>query len=148
MPSSEEADILLRSPVRILPLVKYCLYAFALEAIISFLVPLAILVENRIAVLAFNFGSSIPIGWFLYKRREHLTFRMDHEGFHLSQGKSRSEQFRWQEFSRLSLVKDDNEDLYVRVHRRNDTHVDLPASKLKLDAFDFRWKVQTFIRRS
>ena len=131
--------------VRLLPLVKYFLYVFAVEAIISFAFPRDFLIENLAAILALNVGSSAVLGWFLYRRRDHLRLRMDQSGFNLSQGMKQNHRFLWREFAGVSLVKDDNEDLYVRLYRRNDTHFDLPASKLKLDAFEFRRKIQSFV---
>ncbi len=149
MQSSEENSLLaIRDPILALPLIKYFLYVFALEALISFMFPRSILIENLAVILALNVGSSAVLGWFLYKRRDHLRLQMDQSGFNLSKGTKQNQHVLWREFASVSLVKDDSEELYIRLYRPNDTHFDLPASKLKLDAFEFRGKIQSLVEKT
>lgn len=71
-----------------------------------------------------------------------LTY--DNMNFTLKKGKKEEVNYKWKEFSRLSLFRSEEGDFSVRLYKDSD-FFDLPASKLKLNPFKFRSEVMQLV---
>jgi len=125
-------------------LLKSCMIVFLIQAAVVLFVPYTYELAIRLSILILNVFISIILGWRLYKRIYHMVFTYDDKGFTLKKGSKEVTNHRWSEFSRVSLFRSEYGDVSVRLHR-NGEFFDLPASKLKLNPFDFRWEVMRFV---
>jgi hypothetical protein len=125
-------------------LLKSCMIVFLIQAAVVLFVPYTYELAIRFSILVLNVLISIVLGWRLYKRIYHMVFTYDDKSFTLKKGSKEVTNHRWSEFSRVSLFRSEYGDVSVRLHR-NGEFFDLPASKLKLNPFDFRWEVMRFV---
>lgn len=134
------------SPVQWYGLLKSCVIIFLIQAVIVFLAPVMIDVpiEFRLLILAINLLVSVVLGWPLYKRIYHMIFTYDDKIFTLKKGKKEEVSHTWKEFSRVSLIRTEEGNLSLRLYH-NAEFFDLPASKLKLNPFDFRFEVMKLV---
>lgn len=137
------------APLQIYNLFKSCMIVFLLQALASiFIVPFTTLDPTiRILILFLNVLISAPLGWRLYKRRYHVVFTYDKSGFTLKKGNGKEDSYRWNEYSRVSLVRGEEGDFSIRLYKNTD-FFDLPMSKLKLNPFDFRIEVMKLVSAS
>lgn len=135
--------------LQIYNLFKSCMIVFLLQALASiFIVPFTTLDPTiRILILFLNVLISAPLGWRLYKRRYHMVFTYDKSGFTLKKGNGKEDSYRWNEYSRVSLVRGEEGDFSIRLYKNTD-FFDLPMSKLKLNSFDFRTEVMKLVSAS
>lgn len=136
-----------RSPVQYYNLFKSFMLVFAIQAIIVLFIPISLALTLRLLILGLNLVISAVLGWRLYKHMYHMAFTYDSKGFTLKKGKSVESSRRWREFSKVSLVRTEYGDFSVRLYQ-NAEFFDLPASKLKLNPFDFRFEVMRFVSGS
>ena len=134
------------APIQWYGLLKSCVIIFMIQAIIVFLAPLMIdvPVEFRLMILVVNLLVSIILGLPLYKRIYHMVFTYDDKTFTLKKGRKEEISHKWKEFSRVSLIRTDEGSLSLRLYH-NAEFFDLPASKLKLNPFDFRFEVMKLV---
>ena len=125
-------------------LLKSCMIVFLIQAAAVLFIPYTYELVIRLSILVLNVLISIVLGWRLYKRIYHMVFTYDDKGFTLKKGSKEVTNHGWSEFSRVSLFRSEYGDVSVRLHR-NGEFFDLPASKLKLNPFDFRWEVMRFV---
>lgn len=137
------------APLQIYNLFKSCMIVFLLQALASiFMVPFTTLDPIvRILILFLNVLISVPLGWLLYKRRYHMVFTYDKSGFTLKKGNGKENSYKWNEYSRISLVRGEEGDFSIRLYKNAD-FFDLPTSKLKLNPFDFRSEVMRLVSAS
>jgi hypothetical protein len=133
-----------RSPIQKYYLFKSFVIMFVIQAVIVLFTPMAVTAPIWYQILALNIAVSAVLGWYLYKQWYHIEFSYDDEGFSLRKGKSHKVERKWSEFSQVSLVKSEYGEFSVRL-RAPDQQFELPASKLKLDPFEFRSLVTGFV---
>lgn len=129
-----------RSPVQYYNLFKSFMIVFALQAIVVLFTPISLGPIWRFLIVVLNMVISVVLGWRLYRRLYHMVFTFDSKGFTLRKGKREETSRQWNEFSKVSLVRTEYGDFSVRLYQNAD-FFDLPASKLKLNPFDFRFEV-------
>jgi len=98
-------------------------------------------------VFVVNFVLAAALGWWYYRRRYHLVFSYDDDGFVLNAGKKILAN-RWAEFTSVSLFHPGRGELYVRLYPKNGEFVEIPASLLKLNPSEFRFEVMGFIEKA
>ncbi len=135
------------SPVQYYNLFKSFMRFFIIQAIIVLFTPIIIDLILRFLILGLNLVISAVLGWRLYKRMYHMTLAYDDRGFTLKKGKSEETSRRWKEFSQVSLIRTEYGDFSIRLHQ-NSEFFDLPASKLKLNPFDFRLEIMRLVSGS
>jgi len=134
------------SPIQYYSLFKSFIIIFLIQAIIVLFTP--VLIDPlRFLILALNLIISAVLGWRLYKRVYHMSLTYDNKGFTLKKGRSEETSHNWNEFSKVSLVRTEYGDFSVRLYQ-NAEFFDLPASKLKLNPFDFRLEVMRLVSAS
>jgi len=133
-----------RSPIQPYYLFKSFVIMFLIQAVIVMLMPMAITAPIWYQVLAVNLIVGIVLGWYLYRQWYHIEFSYDGDGFLLKKGKSPSIEHRWNEFSRVSLTRNDYGEFMVRLYG-NEKQFEIPVSKLKLDPFRFRFEVMSYL---
>lgn len=134
------------APIQISSLLKSCVIFFAIQAVIVIVLFSSIwssAISYRVLMLSINIGLSIFFGWRLYKRRYHLVFSYDQNGFKLKQGNKEETSHKWSEFSKVSLVRTQQGDFSINLE--NGEPFDLPASKLRLNPYDFRTEATKLI---
>jgi hypothetical protein len=117
---------------------------FVLQAVVVLFAPFT---ENQIvrfSILVVNIIVSILLGWRLYKSLYHMVFTYDDEGFTLRKGRKEVNNHKWNEFSKVSLIRTESGELSVRLYQDSE-YFDLPASKLKLNPFTFRQEVTKLV---
>lgn len=134
------------APVQLYDLFKSCMIIFLLQAAIVLLTTTIGVVDVtlRFLILLLNVVVSGLLGWQLYKRTYHMVFTYDNTGFTLRKGKKEENSQKWSEFFKVSLVRNESGGFSVRLYH-NSEFFDLPASKLKLNAFDFRVDVTKLV---
>lgn len=133
------------APIRAFALFKSFFAIFGLQALVVILTPYEIISAIRLQVLVFNFLSSAVLGWYLYKHMDHLVFSYDDEGFALRKGTGSQVAHKWRDFSHFSLARTEHGEFSVRLYK-DDEYLDIPASKLKIDPFKFRYEVMNLVQ--
>jgi hypothetical protein len=75
-----------------------------------------------------------------------VVFSYDENGFKLRQGNKEEISHKWSEFSKASLVRTEQGDFTIRLE--NSSSFDIPASKLKLNPYDFRTEATNLVEAS
>ncbi len=135
------------SPTQRYNLLKSFVIVFAIQAAFVLLSPIPLLDPWRFLILALNLVITIVLGWRLYKYRYHIVFTYDNEIFTLKKGKGEEVEHKWSDFSRVSVFRTEYGELAVRLYFDKE-FFDVPASKLKLNPFDFRGEVMGLISTS
>jgi hypothetical protein len=133
-------------PVQLYYLFKSFFMMFTIQALIVLFLPVGLTVSIRYQILAMNAVVGAVLGWYLYKQWYHINFSYDELGFELRKGKYPPVAHGWKEFSQVSLVRDDRGDFTIRLHK-NESPVEIPASKLKLDPFRFKLEVMNLVTK-
>jgi hypothetical protein len=120
---------------------------FLIQAVLVLFAPITFTAPIWSQILALNLIVSGVLGWFLYKQRYHTQFSYDETGFRLRKGSSPHADYQWNEFSQVSLVRDEYGDFRVRLFG-NEEPFEIPVSKLKLDPFQFRLDVMNLVETS
>jgi hypothetical protein len=120
---------------------------FLIQAVIVFLMPMALTAPIWYQILAVNMIVGAVLGWYLYKQWYHIEFSYDASGFRLKKGKTPSAERRWNEFSQVSLARNEYGEYVVRLYG-NQNPFEIPVSKLKLDPFQFRHQVLKYVATS
>jgi len=122
-------------------LAKICAAIFILEATLVILfVPLPAFQSNAVPMIGFNLATSLALGWIAYRYVSHLEFSYDGQGFKIKKGRRQVTSHSWSEFSRVSLVRSETLEFSVRLYSDGE-FFEIPASRLKLDPFKFRFEV-------
>jgi len=114
---------------------------FVLEATLVFLlIPLPTFQGFAVPIIGFNLVTSLALGWAIYRYVSHLEFSYDGQGFKIKKGRRQVTSHSWSEFSRVSLVRSETLEFSVRLYSDGE-FFEIPASRLKLDPFKFRFEV-------
>jgi hypothetical protein len=136
------------APIQIYNLFKSVMIIFLLQAVTVIVLLFSLIVEQRqivgVPVLVINVIVSIVLGWRLYKSLYHMAFTYDDEGFTLKKGRKEVNNHKWNEFSKVSLIRTESGELSVRLYHDSE-YFDLPASKLKMNPFTFRQEVTKLV---
>lgn len=111
-------------------------------SVISLLVFGDILINQFLLVA--NLVLSVILGWLVYRYYLRIVFIYDDEGFELHKGQ-RIIGGKWGEFSTVSLVHVGGGNFVIRLYRDVEEFLDLPASALRLDPYQFRLEVMKFM---
>jgi len=136
------------SPIQYYSLFKAFMIIFVIQAIVFLLapfIPVLFDTELRFLLLFINVVVSAMLGWPLYKRIYHMYFTYDNKGFALKKGKKKENSYKWNEFSKVSLIRTEYGDFSVRLYRNEEDFFDIPASKLKLNPSDFRFEAMQLV---
>jgi len=127
-------------------LAKICVAIFVLEATVVILaVHPSEFQTFAIPVVGFNLATSLALGWIAYRYVSHLEFYYDDQGFRIKKGRRKVTGHSWSEFSRVSLVRSEALEFSVRLYS-DGGFFEIPASRLKLDPFKFRFEVLGLLR--
>lgn len=96
-----------------------------------------ILLSAPILILTLGFAGAF--GWRLYRRKYHVSLSYDGAGFELQVG-IRRWKAAWTEFQRASLFHEGFGQFAVRLYRDASEYLEIPASALKIDPFEFRFE--------
>lgn len=135
-----------RSPIQLYYLFKSFVLMFMIQAVIVLFMPMEVIAGIWYQILAVNLVVGIVLGWYLYKQWYHIQFAYDDDGFQLRKGKNPSIDHHWNEFSRVSLARNEYNEFMVRLYRNGD-RVEIPVSKLKLNPFEFRLRVIDYVTK-
>jgi hypothetical protein len=113
---------------------------FMMQAVLVLIMPSGLVAPIWYQIFAVNLIVAGVLGWYLYKHWYHIVFFCDDAGFKLNKGKNPQVAHQWGEFSRVSLARNEYNEFMVKLYSDGDT-VEIPASKLKLDPFEFRLQV-------
>ena len=136
-----------RSPVQAYYLFKSFVIMFMIQAVIVLFTPAALTAPIWYQILAVNLIVGLVLGWYLYKQWYHIEFSYDEAGFQLKKGKVAPTKRRWNEFSQVSLARNEYGEFKVRLYG-NAEPFEIPVSKLKLDPFRFRLEVMDLVAGS
>lgn len=139
------------SPIQYYSLIKSFITVFVIQAIVFLLAPFIPTLSDtmlRLLILSANILISAILGWPLYKRIYHMVFIYDDKGFTLKKGKKEEDSHKWSEFSKVSLIRTEYGDFSIRLYRSEEDFFDIPASKLKLNPSDFRFKAMQWVSAS
>jgi len=132
------------SPVQPYYLFKSFVIMFLIQAVIVMFMPMAFTAPIWYQILAVNLIVGIVLGWYLYRQWYHIEFSYDDVGFRLRKGKTPSVEHRWNEFSQVSLTRNNYGEFMVKLYG-NQEPFEIPVSKLKLDPFGFRLQVMSHV---
>lgn len=136
-----------RSPVQPYYLFKSFVIMFMIQAVIVLFTPMQLTAPIWYQILAVNFIVASVLGWYLYKQWYHIDFSYDDVGFRSKKGKSQSISHKWNEFSRVSLARNEYGEFNVRLYE-NGGFVEIPVSKLKIDPFEFRIRAMNLVLKA
>jgi len=134
------------SPVQPYYLFKSFVIMFLIQAVIVMFMPMAVTAPIWYQILSLNVVVGIVFGWYLYRQWYHIEFSYDDSGFRLKKGKAPPVEHTWNEFSQVSLARNDYGEFTVRLYG-NEQQFDIPVSKLRLDPFQFRFEVSRHVVR-
>jgi len=124
---------------------KSCVAIFVLQATLVFLlIPVPVFQSFAVPIIGFNLATSLALGWLIYRYVSHLEFSYDDRGFEIKKGRREVASHSWSEFSRVSLVRSETLEFSIRLYRDGE-FFEIPASRLKLDPFKFRFEVLTLL---
>lgn len=129
-----------RSPVQAYYLFKSFIIMFTIQGVIVLFTPAGLIAPIWYEILAVNLIVAVVLGWYLYKQWYHIEFSYDEAGFQLKKGKALPTKHTWNEFSQVSLSRNELGEFKVRLYGSAEPF-EIPASKLKLDPFRFRLDV-------
>lgn len=135
------------SPIQWTDLINSIGYILAPILIFHLLLGLLVyktLVFNKL-LLIISLILSIYFGYRFYMNKSHLKLSYDSKEFIFSKGKRITKKGRWRSYDKVSLVKKDYGELAVRVYRGK-SYVEIPVSRLGLDAQEFRFEVMRFLK--
>ena len=132
------------APIQLYYLFKSFVIMFLIQAVIVLLTPMALTAPIWYQILAVNLVVAAILGWYLYKQWYHISFSYDSSGFRLAKGKSSPTGHNWSDFSQVSLARNDYGEFNVRLYG-NEQMFEIPVSKLKMDPFEFRFRVMNLV---
>ncbi len=128
---------------------KSCFLVFAPQVLLlltlSLFLPWGLLYSLRLPIIAINIVVSAFLGWRLYRNREHLVFTYDNSQLVLKKGTSQAETHTWAEFKRVSLARTEHGEFSVRLYKNDEDFFPIPASKLRLEPFTFRFEAMKLV---
>jgi hypothetical protein len=133
----------IRAPIQRYYLFKSVMTMLVIQAIIVLFLPMALTSPIRYQLLIVNVAVGIVLGWYLYKQWYHIEFSYGEAGFQLKKGKNPPVRHKWSEFSKVSLTRNEYGGFTIRLYS-DSAPVEIPASKLKLDPFQFRREVLNY----
>jgi len=136
-----------RSPVQLYYLFKSFVIMFVIQAVMVLFLPLQIAAPIWYQILAVNLIVAAVLGWYLYKQWYHIELSYSDLGFQLKKGKAAPVTRKWNEFSRVSLARNEYGEFMVRVYGNGD-RLEIPVSKLKLEPFGFRREVMNLVAKA
>lgn len=102
------------------------------------------------AILILNLLISAYLGYRIYKSSYHMKFSYDRKSFNLEKGKKKKIQGRWKDFDRVSYAYTGYNEFEIRLYKKKGKEyvpeTKIPATKLGLNASDFRFEVMNFIK--
>jgi hypothetical protein len=130
----------MRAPIQRYYLFKSVVIMLVIQAIIVLFLPMALTAPIRYQLLVVNIAVGIVLGWYLYRQWYHIEFSYGEAGFQLKKGKNPPVRHAWTEFSKVSLARSEYGDFAIRLYD-DSVPVEIPASKLRMDAFQLRREV-------
>jgi len=135
------------SPVQVYYLIKSFMMMFVIQAVIVLVTPAQVIAAIWYQVLAVNLVVASVLGYFLYRQWYHIEFSYDDSGFQLKKGKGPSVSHKWNEFSTVTLAREEYAEYRIRLYSNGDP-TEIPVSKLKLDPFKFRLQAIAFVSKA
>ena len=120
---------------------------FMIQAVMVMFMPLQLTASIWYQILALNVGVAAVLGWLLYKQWYHVEFSYDDEGLQLRKGKSPSINRKWNEFSKVSLMRNEYGEFKVGLYTNGD-RFEIPVSRLKIEPFRFRLQVMDLVQKA
>jgi len=136
-----------RSPVQLYYLFKSFVIMFMIQAVMVMFTPLQLTAPIWYQILALNVAVAVVLGWFLYKQWYHIEFSYDDDGLQLKKGKGPPVIRKWNEFSQVSLIRNEYGEFKVGLYA-NEDRFEIPVSKLKLEPFQFRFQVMDLVQKA
>ena len=136
-----------RSPIQPYYLFKSFVIMFMIQAVMVMFMPLQLTASIWYQILALNVGVAAVLGWLLYKQWYHVEFSYDDDGLQLKKGKSPPINRKWNEFSKVSLMRNEYGEFKVGLYANGD-RFEIPVSKLKLEPFQFRFQVMDLVQKA
>jgi hypothetical protein len=136
-----------RSPIQLYNLFKSFVAMFMIQAVLVLIMPTGLVAPIWYQIFIVNLIVAGVLGWYLYKQWYHIVFSYDDTGFRLRKGKNPQVTHQWSEFSKVSLARNEYNEFRVKLNGNGDA-VEIPASKLKLDPFEFRLKVMDLVTKA
>lgn len=136
-----------RSPIQPYYLFKSFVIMFMIQAVMVMFMPLQLTASIWYQILALNVGVAAVLGWLLYKQWYHVKFSYDDEGLQLRKGKSPSINRKWNEFSKVSLMRNEYGEFKVGLYANGD-RFEIPVSRLKIEPFRFRLQVMDLVQKA
>jgi hypothetical protein len=136
-----------RSPIQLYNLFKSFVLMFMIQAVMVLIMPSGLVAPIWYQIFTVNLIVAGVLGWYLYKQWYHMVFSFDSVGFKLRKGKNPPVAHQWSEFSKVSVARSEYDEFKVKLYSNGDA-VDIPASKLKLDAFKFRLQVIDLVTKA
>jgi hypothetical protein len=120
---------------------------FMIQAVMVMFTPLQLTAPIWYQILALNVAVAVVLGWFLYKQWYHIEFSYDDDGLQLKKGKGPPVIRKWNEFSQVSLIRNEYGEFKVGLYA-NEDRFEIPVSKLKLEPFQFRFQVMDLVQKA
>ena len=136
-----------RSPIQPYYLFKSFVIMFMIQAVMVMFMPLQLTASIWYQILALNVGVAAVLGWLLYKQWYHVEFSYDDEGLQLRKGKNPSINRKWNEFSKVSLMRNEYGEFKVGLYANGD-RFEIPVSRLKIEPFRFRLQVMDLVQKA
>lgn len=136
-----------RAPIQRYYLFKSVAIMLVLQALIVLFLPMALTTPIRYQLLVVNVVVGVVLGWYLYKQWYHIEFSYGEAGFQLKKGKNVPVSHAWSEFSKVSLARNEYGEFTIRLYD-DSVPVEIPASKLRMDAFRLRREVLNYATSS
>ena len=134
------------SPLRYSEIAKLFVMLMAVQLTLVMLMPIWLLAVAQYFLWASVLVSG-ALAYYLYLRTKHIEFSYDKEGFDIRRGRSVLSH-KWSEFSRVLLIKVRGTEFLIRLFFTNGETLDIPASKLRTNAFSFRLKILELVQES
>lgn len=125
---------------------KLFVILMAVQLTLVMLMPIWLLAVAQYFLVASILVSGV-LAYYLYLRTRHLEFSYDSEGFDMRRGRSVLSH-KWNEFARVLLIKVRGTEFLIRLFFTNGQTLDIPASKLRTNAFSLRLKILELVQQS
>jgi hypothetical protein len=132
--------------VRYSEIAKLFVILMAVQLTLVMLMPIWLLAVAQYFLVASILVSGV-LAYYLYLRTRHLEFSYDSEGFDMRRGRSVLSH-KWNEFARVLLIKVRGTEFLIRLFFTNGQTLDIPASKLRTNAFSLRLKILELVQQS
>lgn len=126
-------------------LIKCFTFFYALIVGLSLFLPVNIFTTYLVPIMGMQVVLSAIFAWLFYKKYKHTILIYDEKGFSIERGRTKIKH-KWKKFRKITLGRTEKLDYFLRLYRKDDTYVDLPLTKFKINPFKFFVEIDRYMK--